>query len=55
VTIISQWVICPKCKKKYSWNLDVGRIRCPSCGTITAPFGKRIARRKRKFYLGGIF
>lgn len=28
------WKTCPKCKKKYSWNPDVGRFFCPHCHGI---------------------
>ena len=23
---------CPKCKKTYTWNPDVGKMFCPRCG-----------------------
>jgi protein-arginine kinase activator protein McsA len=55
MTIVAQWKICPKCKKKYSWNPDVGKIGCPRCGTITDPFGNIMTKPKRKFPMGGKF
>lgn len=26
---------CPKCKKPYFWNPDVGQIECPNCGRLS--------------------
>ena len=25
---------CSRCGKKYSWNPDVGKLRCPKCGAM---------------------
>ena len=27
---------CPKCKKTYSWNPDVGKMFCPGCGSLSS-------------------
>lgn len=32
MTMIPEKRKCPSCKKIYSWNPDVGRIRCSRCG-----------------------
>ena len=37
MTIIPMFKMCPKCKKKYSWNPDVGKINCPRCGYLGLP------------------
>lgn len=34
MTIIAEWKKCPECHKKYSWNPDLGRFRCPHCGGL---------------------
>ena len=34
MTMIPMFKICPKCKKRYSWNPDVGKINCPCCGYL---------------------
>jgi hypothetical protein len=28
---------CLKCKRKYSWNPDVGKMWCPYCGPLSLP------------------
>lgn len=28
--------MCPKCKRMYSWNPDVGKMYCPRCGSMGA-------------------
>lgn len=39
MTMIPLYVKCSRCKKKYSWNPDVGKMRCPRCGKIGMPGG----------------
>lgn len=34
MTILPIIKTCPACHKKYSWNPDVGRFRCPHCGGL---------------------
>ena len=34
MTLAPMFKVCPKCKKIYSWNPDVGRIICPRCGSL---------------------
>ena len=34
MSLLPMYKICPKCKRKYSWNPDVGKIHCPHCGVI---------------------
>ena len=31
MTLIPKYKKCPVCKKKYSWDPDVGQISCPRC------------------------
>ncbi len=31
MTMVPEWRNCPRCRKKYSWNPDVGKITCPYC------------------------
>ena len=31
MTMIPMYKRCPICKKKYSWNPDVGQMFCPNC------------------------
>ena len=31
MTLIPMRKRCPKCKKWYSWNPDVGNMYCPKC------------------------
>ena len=45
MTMVPIWKICPKCKKKYDWNPDVGRMTCPYC----------LRKEQRKTVLGRIF
>ena len=35
MTLISMYKRCPRCKKKYSWNPDTGKIMCPHCGILS--------------------
>lgn len=37
MTMIPVMKKCPKCKKKYSWNPDVGKLWCPTCGPLSMP------------------
>ena len=34
MTMVPEWKICPKCHRKYSWNPDVGKFRCPHGGGL---------------------
>lgn len=34
MTMVPEWKTCPKCRKKYSWNPDVGQFKCPHCGGL---------------------
>lgn len=31
---------CPKCKKPYFWNSDVGQIECQNCGRLSKMINK---------------
>lgn len=35
MTIMPMFKICPKCKRKYSWNPDAGNMWCPHCGLLS--------------------
>lgn len=37
MTIMPMFKICPKCKRKYSWNSDAGNMWCPYCGPFAVP------------------
>ena len=37
MTIMPVYKKCSICKKKYSWNPDVGRMWCPQCGPMGTP------------------
>ena len=32
MTMFAMYKICSRCKRKYAWNPDVGKFRCPYCG-----------------------
>lgn len=34
MTILPMIKTCPACRKKYSWNPDVGHFKCPHCGGL---------------------
>lgn len=43
MTMKAEYRICPRCKKKYSWNPDVGMMWCPTCGPeLTEKVGKNV-------------
>ena len=31
MSFVPEYRICPKCKRKYSWDPDVGHLTCPYC------------------------
>lgn len=37
MSMVPMYRICPNCKHKYSWNPDVGKLRCPRCGSLYVP------------------
>ena len=37
MTLRPMYIKCPKCKKTYSWNPDVGKMMCPRCGNFSLP------------------
>ena len=37
MTMVPMWKKCPRCKKRYSWNPDVGQMWCPHCGPLGQP------------------
>jgi len=34
MSMVPEKRICPRCKRAYSWNPDVGRMFCPHCGGL---------------------
>lgn len=34
MTMVPMHRKCPRCKRKYLWNPDVGKMRCPYCGSL---------------------
>ena len=54
MTIVPMYKICPRCKRRYEWNPDIGRMWCPYCGpgsTLGAgdiPWVRKIFNRKKK-------
>lgn len=45
MTMVPAWKICLKCRKRYAWNPDAGKMQCPRCS-------RRLADLNR---IGGIF
>ena len=37
MTMVPLYKKCPRCKRSYSWNPDVGRMWCPYCGPLGKP------------------
>ncbi len=37
MTIVPMYKTCSKCHKRYSWNPDVGKFKCPHCGGLGKP------------------
>mgnify|MGYP004498740321 CR=1 FL=1 len=35
MTIMPMFKICPKCKRRYSWNPDARNMWCPYCGPLS--------------------
>lgn len=35
MTIVPMYKICPRCKRRYQWNPDIGKMWCPFCGPRT--------------------
>lgn len=47
MTLIPVYKKCPRCKKKYSWNPDVGHMWCPDCGITSRPGAGDIPKKKK--------
>lgn len=52
MTMVPMWKKCPRCKRRYSWNPDVGQMWCPHCGPLSMP-GVEIPFPKIKEILSG--
>lgn len=37
MSIVPMYKKCLRCKRRYSWNPDVGRMGCPYCGSLGQP------------------
>jgi len=37
MTMVPIYKKCPRCKCRYSWNPDVGKMRCPYCKSLGQP------------------
>lgn len=37
MTMVSIYKKCSRCKRRYSWNPDVGKMRCPYCKSLGQP------------------
>lgn len=48
MTMMPMYKTCSKCKRKYSWNPDVGRMLCPYCGQLSVSGAEDILWRKIK-------
>jgi len=53
LTIVPMFKRCPKCKRKYLWNPDIGQMRCPYCGSLGMPDVGNISWDKIKKYVTG--
>lgn len=34
MTMVPMFKKCQRCKRRYSWNPDVGQMWCPHCGPL---------------------
>lgn len=34
MTMVQMYKKCSRCKRRYSWNPDVGKMWCPYCGQL---------------------
>lgn len=37
MTMVPIYKKYPRCKRRYSWNPDVGKMRCPYCKSLGQP------------------
>ncbi len=37
MTMVPIYKKCSRCKRRYSWNPDVGKMRCPYCKSFGQP------------------
>lgn len=35
MTMVPMYKTCSRCKRKYFWNPDVGKMWCPYCGPLS--------------------
>ena len=48
MTLVPMRKQCPKCKKWYNWNPDVGKVYCPKCyGTGLLGMLKKMKEEKK--------
>ncbi len=48
MTMMPIYKICARCKRRYSWNPDVGKMWCPYCGPLGTLGGGDIPWKKKK-------
>lgn len=48
MTMVPMYKKCPRCKRKYSWNPDVGKTWCPYCGLQGIPRARDLSLKKIK-------
>lgn len=53
MTMVPKYKTCSRCKRKYSWNPDVGKIWCPYCSPLGMSSTGEIPWRKIKDVLKG--
>lgn len=53
MTMVPMYKTCSRCKRKYSWNPDVGKMWCPYCGPLGMPDTGDIPWRKIKDAIKG--
>lgn len=46
MSLLPMYKICQKCKRKYSWNPDVGKLQCPHCGAIGGSYPLEEVKKK---------
>lgn len=54
MTLVPVYKKCPRCKKKYSWNPDVGHMWCPTCGPESLAGAGDIPKKDKGKHLFGI-
>lgn len=48
MTFMLMYKKCPVCKRKYSWNPDVGKMFCPYCSSFSEMGAPKSAGKRRE-------